>query len=207
MKQYSLLNSLLAQLSQTVPSARHHRKMCTGQRSGQSFGRSIVLLAASLSTAIGITACGPTTTEPTAGVSETEQSSVASSDVESEATVYVKDGVAIAGADPVAYFTDEQFVPGSTEYTHNWQGTTWQFASAENRDLFASDPETYAPQYGGYCAWAVGQNALAAIDPEAWSIIDGKLYLNASEQIQERWNKDIPGNIALAEANWPELSQ
>ena len=61
--------------------------------------------------------------------------------------------------------------------------------------------------YGGYCAWAVGQNSLAAIDPNSFSIVDGKLYLNANKRIQERWNKDIPGNIALAEGNWPTLSQ
>ncbi|MEO0886388.1 MAG: YHS domain-containing (seleno)protein [Cyanobacteria bacterium J06634_6] len=175
--------------------------------------RSTVLLAATLSVAIGITACGPTTTTPAEDVGATEQppaessASASSASTEGGETVYVKDGVAIAGADPVAYFTDEQFVPGSAEYTHEWKGTTWQFASAENRDLFADGPEAYAPQYGGYCAWAVGQNALAAIDPNAWSIVDGKLYLNANKRIQDRWSEDIPGNIALAEDNWPGLSQ
>ena len=165
-------------------------------------------LAAALTLALAITACGPATpsaTEPSA-TTESASSSSAPSAAGSEAKVYAKDGVAIAGADPVAYFTQEEFVPGS-DYTHEWQGHTWQFASAENRDLFASDPDAYAPQYGGYCAWAVGQNALAAIDPNAWRIVEGKLYLNANKRIQERWSKDIPGNIALADANWPTLSQ
>lgn len=168
---------------------------------------SLLFLGATLVLALGLNACSPTaettTTEDAAATTE-NAGEIASS--EGTPTVYVEDGVAIGGADPVAYFTDETFVAGSADFTHGWKGATWQFASEENRDLFASDPEQYAPQYGGYCAWAVGQNALAAIDPNAWSVVDGKLYLNANARIQERWNKDIPGNIALAEENWPALS-
>ncbi|NEQ45051.1 MAG: YHS domain-containing protein [Leptolyngbya sp. SIOISBB] len=120
--------------------------------------------------------------------------------------VYVEDTVAIAGADPVAYFTEGAYVPGSADFTHEWSGATWQFASAENRDAFASDPVQYAPQYGGYCAWAVSQGYTAAVDPEAWSIVDDKLYLNYDKNIQTRWEKDIPGHIAQANANWPEVA-
>ena len=165
-------------------------------------------MVATLSLAMGLTAC---TSTPSA-TDTTNDSPAATAPSATEATaaepkVYKKDGIAIGGADPVAYFTEESFVPGSAEHTYEWQGATWQFASAENRELFANSPEDYAPQYGGYCAWAVGQKALAAIDPNAWSIVEGKLYLNANERIQDRWNKDIPGNIALADQNWPELSQ
>ena len=114
-------------------------------------------------------------------------------------------GVAIKGHDPVAYFTDGKPVKGSSDHTHSWNDATWRFASADHRDRFAADPERYAPQYGGYCAWAVSQNDTAGIDPAAWKIVDDKLYLNYSAKIQARWAKDIPGNIAKADANWPGL--
>ncbi len=112
---------------------------------------------------------------------------------------------ALRGYDPVAYFTHGRPVEGSERFTHQWQGATWRFASAENRDSFAADPERYAPQYGGYCAWAVSQGYTASTDPEAWRIVDGKLYLNYSKSVQRRWEKDIPGNIGKADRNWPEL--
>jgi hypothetical protein len=114
-------------------------------------------------------------------------------------------GVAIKGYDPVAYFADSKPVEGDSDYEHEWMDATWRFANVANRDRFAADPEKYAPQYGGYCAWAVSQNDTAGIDPEARKIVDGKLYLNYSAKIQERWSKDIPGNIAAADRNWPGL--
>jgi YHS domain-containing protein len=113
--------------------------------------------------------------------------------------------VAIEGTDPVAYFTEGKPVAGSSEFEHDWMGATWRFASAKNRDLFAADPEKYAPQYGGYCAWAVSQGYTAKIDPEAWSIVDDKLYLNYSKDVQTQWSQDIPGNITKGDANWPKL--
>ncbi len=114
-------------------------------------------------------------------------------------------GVAIDGWDPVAYFTDGKPVEGSRDFVHEWNGATWRFASAAHRDLFAQAPEKYAPQYGGYCAWAVSQGYTADIDPEAWKIQDGRLYLNYSLDIQKKWAGDIPGNVAKADANWPKL--
>jgi YHS domain-containing protein len=114
-------------------------------------------------------------------------------------------GVAIEGTDPVAYFDEGEPVAGSSDFEHEWMGATWRFASAENRDRFAADPETYAPQYGGYCAWAVSQGYTAKIDPAAWRIVDGKLYLNYSKDVQTQWAGDIPGNIAKADANWPQI--
>ena len=116
---------------------------------------------------------------------------------------FAENNVAIRGADLVAYFTESAYVPGSSEFTHEWQGVTWQFASAENRDAFAADPDAYAPEYGGFCAWAVSQGYTAEIDPEAWKIVEGKLYLNYSPGVQRRWARDIPGNIAKADQNWP----
>jgi len=114
-------------------------------------------------------------------------------------------GVAIESTDPVAYFTEGRPVEGSSAYEHEWMGATWRFASAENRDRFAAEPESYAPQYGGYCAWAVAQGYTAKIDPEAWKIEGGKLYLNYSKSVQAQWAQDIPGNIAKGDANWPKL--
>ena len=115
------------------------------------------------------------------------------------------DGVAIRGYDPVAYFTDGRPVKGSREFEHVWMGAEWHFSSAGHRDLFIRDPEKYAPKYGGYCAYAVSRGSTADIDPEAWSIVDGKLYLNLSRKIRDRWNKDIPGNIRKADENWPGI--
>lgn len=114
-------------------------------------------------------------------------------------------GLAIAGYDPVAYFSDGKPVAGSSDFTTEWQGATWRFASAAHRDQFVAEPARYAPQYGGYCAWAVSQGYTAGIDPEAWKIVDGKLYLNYSKDVQKQWEQDVPGNIVKADASWPKL--
>lgn len=114
-------------------------------------------------------------------------------------------GVAIHGYDPVAYVTDGKPVEGSKEFQFAWQGATWRFASADHRDRFMKDPEAFAPQYGGYCAWAVAKNSTADIDPQAWKIVDGKLYLNYSLDVMKTWSADIPGNIKKADANWPGI--
>ncbi len=119
--------------------------------------------------------------------------------------VFTKRGLAIRGYDPVAYFTEGKPVKGKADFTHSYEGTTWRFASAANRDAFAADPLRYAPQYGGYCAYAVSQGYTASIDPDAWRIVDDKLYLNYSKSVQRRWERDVPGNIAKADTNWPQL--
>lgn len=119
--------------------------------------------------------------------------------------VFSADGAAIRGYDPVAYFAEEEAVAGKPEFTASHGGATWRFASAENRDKFVADPAKYAPQYGGYCAWAVSQGYTAPVDPDAWSIREGKLYLNYSKLIRARWALDKSGNIADADANWPGL--
>ncbi|MCM1983035.1 YHS domain-containing (seleno)protein [Lyngbya confervoides] len=120
--------------------------------------------------------------------------------------IYVEDGKALGGTDPVAYFKEQRPVAGRPEFSHQWAGETWLFSTAENQSLFAANPEAYAPQYGGYCAWAVSQGSTAPSDPDAWKIVDGKLYLNLNRSVQKRWEKDIPGNIAKADANWPQVA-
>ena len=114
-------------------------------------------------------------------------------------------GSAIEGYDPVAYFEEGKPVEGDSDHSYEWMGATWYFASAENRDLFAADPEKYAPQYGGYCAWAVSQGYTAKIDPQAWTVVDDQLYLNYSKDVQKQWQEDVPGNITKADANWPGI--
>lgn len=114
-------------------------------------------------------------------------------------------GGAIRGYDPVAYFTQGRPVEGSGDYQTDWNGARWSFASAEHKALFDADPEAYAPQYGGYCSWAVAQGYTASVDPEAWRIVDGKLYLNYSADIQQRWESDIEGFISSANSNWPSV--
>jgi len=112
---------------------------------------------------------------------------------------------AVGGYDPVAYFTEGKPVEGKSAITHQWKGVTWRFASEKNRDLFKAKPEAYAPQYGGYCAWAVSQGYTAKGDPNHWKIVDGKLFLNYNAKVQGDWEKDVPGHITSANKNWPKV--
>ncbi|MEM1308901.1 MAG: YHS domain-containing (seleno)protein [Cyanobacteria bacterium P01_H01_bin.153] len=121
--------------------------------------------------------------------------------------IYVEgsSNLAIRGADPVAYFTEGEAVAGVADYEFEWNGATWRFSSAANKAAFMADPEAFAPQYGGYCAKALSEGNLASIDPRAWAVVDGKLYLNYSQAVQEQWVADIPGNIAKADGFWPNV--
>lgn len=116
-------------------------------------------------------------------------------------------GTAVGGYDPVAYFRDGRPVEGSRAFSTAWKGATWRFASAGNLAAFKAAPEKYAPQYGGYCAWAVSQGYTAKGDPRHWTIVDGRLYLNYNADVKATWSKDIAGNIAKADANWPKVLQ
>ena len=116
-------------------------------------------------------------------------------------------GVAVGGYDPVAYFKDGAPKDGSNTFTTEWQGATWRFSSADNLAAFQQTPQSFAPQYGGYCAYAVSKGATAKGEPLAWTIADGKLYLNYSEDVRSLWRQDIPGNIAKADGNWPGVLQ
>ncbi len=114
-------------------------------------------------------------------------------------------GTALKGYDAVAYHTVGRPVEGSPRFSYGWRGATWHFASVENRDLFAADPERYAPAYGGYCAYGMAQGAKIDIDPSAWRIVDGKLFLNVNKRVQLIWIKDISGYVARADEHWQKL--
>lgn len=112
---------------------------------------------------------------------------------------------AVGGYDPVAYFTEGEPTEGSSEFSTTYKGAEFRFASQENLDKFLAKPETYAPQYGGYCAYAVSQGQTAKGNPNNWSIVDGKLYLNLNDNIQKRWDANQAGYIVDADREWPEL--
>lgn len=116
-------------------------------------------------------------------------------------------GVALKGYDPVAYFETSAAVKGSADFEFTWMTVKWRFASARHRDLFAADPARYAPQFGGYCAWAVSQGYTADVDPLAWKVVGGKLYLNYNPSIQRKWEAGGASLIEAGERNWPRLNQ
>ncbi len=113
--------------------------------------------------------------------------------------------LAIKGYDPVAYFERSEAVEGDQSFSHEWNGAVWRFASAANKELFVADPEEYAPQYGGYCAYAVSKGSTASIDPEVWTVHEGKLYLNYSKSVGKKWLQDVPGRIAAGDKHWPKI--
>jgi hypothetical protein len=115
----------------------------------------------------------------------------------------VLSNVAVGGYDPVAYFREGKPVRGVAANTTMWKGAEFRFSSVANRDAFLADPERFAPQYGGYCAWAVSQGYTAKGDPRFWKVVDGKLYLNFDAKVQERWEADVPGFVRMADGNWP----
>ena len=122
-------------------------------------------------------------------------------------TVNEDHGVAIKGYDPVAYFTDNKPVKGSKAHSFVYEGVTYEFASAAHRKLFVADPEKYAPQFGGFCAYGTAAGHKAVIDPAAFSIVEGKLYLNYDTKVRAVWRKDEPGYIHKADEAWPSVSQ
>lgn len=111
----------------------------------------------------------------------------------------------ISGYDPVAYFTEGRPVKGSGYHVAEYQGVTYAFASKEHQRMFESNPAKYVPAYGGYCAYGVAVGKKFVSDPEAWKIVQGRLYLNLDKDIQSKWAKDIPGYIKKSEANWKEI--
>lgn len=121
--------------------------------------------------------------------------------------VYVsRGGVALKGYDTVVYHTENKAVEGEEEYATEWNGAIWYFSSDDNRQLFVADPERYAPQYGGYCAYAMAQNQIASIDPKAFSVVDDKLYLNYSTGVRRRWEAEGAERlIQRADWYWPAL--
>jgi YHS domain-containing protein len=132
-------------------------------------------------------------------------SAVSGATSKSDAVNHSRDGIAIQGYDPVAYFTDSKPVKGDSKYSFTWRGAVWHFASAQHQELFSKNPDQYAPQYGGYCAYGVSEGHTVDIDPEAWKIIDGKLYLNYSKSVQKQFLQEPEVRIQRANQNWPGL--
>ena len=121
------------------------------------------------------------------------------------ARVFADPEGAIRGYDPVAYFTEGRAVKGEEQFSLEWNGARWRFSSASNRDSFASAPERYAPQFGGYCAYAVAHDRTAASDPQAFAVVDGRLYLNYNKEVQGKWTANRANFIRDAEKNWPAV--
>jgi hypothetical protein len=116
--------------------------------------------------------------------------------------VFTKNNIAVNGYDVVAYFTDSNAVKGNEEHTVNWKDANWLFATAEHASLFKASPEKYAPQYGGYCAFGCSRGYKAKTDPDAWTIVNGKLYLNYNSAVKNTWSRDIENYIKKADAAW-----
>ena len=118
---------------------------------------------------------------------------------------YAADGLAAGGYDVTAYFLQGKPVPGIAKYQISYKGAKWRFASAQSQASFTANPAAFAPQYGGYCSWAVSQGYLAPGDPKQWKIVDGKLYLNFNARAKELWEADQPAAIERGYANWPRV--
>lgn len=166
-------------------------------------------VSALLATAAACSAPATETTD-TAETTEAVVETAYYADLGGEATgpVYRKakaDTLAVSGYDVVSYFSDDGVpVEGTEDFTVRYEGYDYRFATEDNAKAFIEEPAKYAPAYGGYCAWAIGANdALAPGDPQVYEIVDGTLYLNFNEDVQGRWQADIPGFIEKADVNYP----
>ena len=122
-----------------------------------------------------------------------------------KSATFMHDGKAIRGFDPVAYFTAGKPVKGDDQFVFEWNKAKWYFASKQNLDLFKANPSKYAPQYGGYCAYGLSKGYKAPIAADAWTIDNGKLYLNYNLDVREEWNKERKQRIEKADKNWPSI--
>ena len=118
---------------------------------------------------------------------------------------FVQSGKAIRGYDPVAYFSEGKPVKGDDKLLYSWNNANWYFSSRQNLDLFKANPEKYAPQYGGYCAYGLSEGHKAPTDADAWSIEDGKLYLNYNTDVRKMWSKEKKDRIEKADKNWQQI--
>jgi YHS domain-containing protein len=119
--------------------------------------------------------------------------------------VFISNGVAVHGYDVVSYFSDGKPVKGNNEFFYQWNNATWYFASKQHLDVFKADPLKYAPQFGGYCAYGVSENHKAPTQTDAWTIVNGKLYLNYDTGVRALWKKDTDKRIDAANKNWPAI--
>lgn len=118
---------------------------------------------------------------------------------------YAREGAAISGYDTVAYFTMGKPVLGEPDIAVKWKGAVWLFSSMAHRDKFEADPRSYAPQYGGYCAYGTAMGVAKPTDPQAWKIVDGKLYLMNTPGVLNLWLRDVDGTIQRSNLNWPAI--
>ena len=121
------------------------------------------------------------------------------------AEYFQKDGAAIGGYDPVAFFTESKPVKGSAAYQLKWKDADWQFASQQNLDSFKVAPEKYAPQYGGYCAFGASRGYKAPTEADTWTVHNGKMYFNYNQEVKNTWDKDRPTYIAKADGHWEKI--
>jgi YHS domain-containing protein len=117
--------------------------------------------------------------------------------------IYSTSDGAIKGYDPVGIFTQNKAVQGEKSITYEWKGATWHFASKESKEIFAANPEKYAPQYGGYCAYGMSKGYKAPTEIDTWTIVDSKLYFNYNQSVKTEWNKKQAEFIIKADQNWP----
>jgi YHS domain-containing protein len=115
------------------------------------------------------------------------------------------ENVAIKGYDTVAYFDESGAVKGNPQFEYAWKGARWLFSSQANMEKFKANPEQYAPQFGGYCSYSVSHGYTADGDPEAWKVVDGKLYLNNNQEVKKKWEAEQPKLIQDGEKNWKEF--
>jgi YHS domain-containing protein len=120
-----------------------------------------------------------------------------------KSATFIQSGKAIRGYDPVAFFTENKPVKGEDKFVYKWNNADWYFSSQKNLDLFKASPEKYAPQYGGYCAFGLSNGYKAPTDADAWTIENGKLYLNYNTDVREMWKKEKKDRIEKADKNWP----
>lgn len=121
-----------------------------------------------------------------------------------KSSIFVVDGKAIRGYDPVAYFTEGKALPGTKKFVYQWAGADWYFSSAENLGAFRQNPDKYLPQYGGYCAYGMANGYKAPTEVDAWTILDGKLYLNYNKKVRGMWQEKQKEYITAANKNWPK---
>ena len=119
-----------------------------------------------------------------------------------QSEIFSRSGKAIDGYDPVAYFKEGKPVKGIEQFSFKWNDANWIFLNQQNLDSFKMDPIKFAPQYGGYCAYGVSEDHKSPTDPQAWTIVEGKLYLNYNLKVKEMWNKDQAKRIMDADKNW-----
>jgi YHS domain-containing protein len=130
---------------------------------------------------------------------------ITQAEAQTTSEIYSTADGAIKGYDPVAYFTVKKPVKGKKEFSYSWKGQTWFFSSVENKKMFEANPDTYAPQYGGYCAYGLSRGYKAKIEQEAWSVVNGKLYLNYDLDVREDWLEKQAGYIQKADQNWAKV--